>query len=161
MVAELCVAIGGRLGITGDRLERLRLAGLLHDVGKIGVADAILQKKTALGEDERRRWPSTCRSATRSSWPRNCRSKPTGSSITTSATTAPATQPACNGAKIPLEARIIAVADAFEAMTGPRPYRDSISSEAALSSSATRPAPSSTHAASRPSQRWCTTSRIF
>ena len=39
----------------GTDLERLRLAGLLHDVGKIGIADAILQKPRPLDQDERRR----------------------------------------------------------------------------------------------------------
>ena len=51
-VAQLCVAIGERLGVAPANLERLRMAGLLHDVGKIGVADAILQKPSALGRDE-------------------------------------------------------------------------------------------------------------
>ncbi|MGN6798368.1 MAG: diguanylate cyclase domain-containing protein, partial [Gaiellaceae bacterium] len=41
-VAQLCVGIGERLRIDPTGLERVRLAGLLHDVGKIGVADAIL-----------------------------------------------------------------------------------------------------------------------
>ena len=52
-VAQLCVAIGERIGLAGHRLERLRLAGLLHDVGKIGIADAILQKPRPLDNDER------------------------------------------------------------------------------------------------------------
>ena len=52
-VAELAVAIGKSLRIDGEGLERLRLAGLLHDVGKIGVSDAILQKPAALGLEER------------------------------------------------------------------------------------------------------------
>ena len=52
VVAQLCVAIGERLGVDPVSLERLRMAGLLHDVGKIGVADAILQKPSALDPDE-------------------------------------------------------------------------------------------------------------
>ena len=51
-VAQLCVAIGERLQIDPAGLERLRLAGLLHDVGKIGVADAILQKPDTLAPEE-------------------------------------------------------------------------------------------------------------
>src|SRR5206468_3302531 len=51
-VAQLCVAIGQRLGVAAADLERLRMAGLLHDVGKIGVADAILQKPEALEPEE-------------------------------------------------------------------------------------------------------------
>ena len=53
-VAQLCVAIGERLGVAPAKLERLRMAGLLHDVGKIGVADSILQKPDALLPDERK-----------------------------------------------------------------------------------------------------------
>ena len=51
-VAQLCVAIGQRLEVEPAQLERLRLAGLLHDVGKIGVADAILHKPDALAPEE-------------------------------------------------------------------------------------------------------------
>ncbi len=127
------MAVGRRLGIAGDRLERLRVAGLLHDVGKIGVADSILQKKErAQRGREAARWPNMSRSAIRFSYPRSLpleadwilqhheRYDGTGY---------PAGR---NGEKIAIEARIIAVADAFEAMTGPRPYRDSISTDAAL-----------------------------
>ncbi|MEJ7569485.1 MAG: diguanylate cyclase [Gaiellaceae bacterium] len=74
-VAELAVAIGKSLRIDGEGLERLRLAGLLHDVGKIGVSDAILQKPAALGleerdemkgaRDDRARDPALCRAVHR------------------------------------------------------------------------------------------------
>ena len=50
-VSELCVLIGEALGLEAERLERIRLAGLLHDVGKIGVADRIL-RKPGLDADE-------------------------------------------------------------------------------------------------------------
>ena len=53
MVAELAVAIAQHLGISGGRLERLRIAAFLHDVGKIAVPDAILHKP---GRSPRRRW---------------------------------------------------------------------------------------------------------
>ena len=126
-VAELCVAIGERLGFDGDGLERLRLAGLLHDVGKIGVPDAILQKPAALAADER---DADARARQRRArHPRlrpSCPSRPSGCSTTTSASTAPAIPPGCAAHEIPLESRIIAVADAFEAMTGTRPYQDEI-----------------------------------
>ena len=51
-VSQLCAVIAAELGFTGERLARMRLAGLLHDVGKIGVPDAILNKP---GEADRRR----------------------------------------------------------------------------------------------------------
>ena len=51
-VSQLAALIAAELGFTGDRLARMRLAGLLHDVGKIGVPDAILNKPAALTDDE-------------------------------------------------------------------------------------------------------------
>jgi diguanylate cyclase (GGDEF)-like protein len=132
LVAELSIAVGARLGITGDRLERLRLAGLLHDVGKIGVADAILQKTEALAEDERLAMAEHVKTGhailvaaelpTEAGWIFQHHERFDGTGY-------PAGR--C-GEEIALEARIISVADAFEAMTGPRPYRDSIDTEDAL-----------------------------
>src|SRR5262249_43513959 len=51
-VAALSVMIGEGLGLAPERLRRLRVAGLLHDVGKIGIADSILQKPGPLTRDE-------------------------------------------------------------------------------------------------------------
>ncbi len=51
-VAALAVAVGRRLGLTGNDLDELRLAAELHDVGKLAVPDAVLQKPTALDEEE-------------------------------------------------------------------------------------------------------------
>jgi diguanylate cyclase (GGDEF)-like protein len=132
LVAELCVAVGARLGIKGDRLERLRMAGLLHDVGKIGVADAILQKTEALAEDERIAMAEHVKTGhailvaaelpTEAGWIFQHHERYDGSGYPSGR----------GGEEIALEARIISVADAFEAMTGPRPYRDSISTNDAL-----------------------------
>ena len=51
-VAALAVEVGRRLGIDGDRLADLRTAGGLHDVGKLAVPDAILNKPAALDDEE-------------------------------------------------------------------------------------------------------------
>jgi diguanylate cyclase (GGDEF)-like protein len=132
LVAELSVAVGARLGISGDRLERLRLAGLLHDVGKIGVADAILQKTGTLAEEERLAMAEHVKTGhailvaaelpIEAGWILQHHERYDGTGY-------PAGR---SGEDIALEARIIAVADAFEAMTGPRPYRDSIHTADAL-----------------------------
>lgn len=131
-VAELCVGIGRRLGIEGDGLERLRLAGLLHDVGKIGVPDAILQKPSALGADERdemrehvsigRGILMSAEMAIEAEWVLHHHEHCDGTGYPTG----------LRAAEIPLQSRIIAVADAFEAMTGTRPYRAGVSTAEAL-----------------------------
>jgi diguanylate cyclase (GGDEF)-like protein len=132
-VAALCVGIGQRLGIDGDGLERLRLAGLLHDVGKIGVSDMILQKPAALlvnEQDEMREHVSigngiliAAELPVEAEWVLHHHERVDGAGYPTR----------LRGDDIPLQSRIIAVADAFEAMTGNRPYRSSIPTAEALS----------------------------
>ena len=51
-VARLAVSVGRRLGISGPRLELLRYAAILHDVGKIGIPEAVLNKSGPLSPDE-------------------------------------------------------------------------------------------------------------
>lgn len=51
-VTELAQRLGGRLGLGEDALENLRHGALLHDVGKIGVRDAVLSKPGPLDDDE-------------------------------------------------------------------------------------------------------------
>ncbi len=113
-------------------LERLRLAGLLHDVGKIGIADAILQKPRPLNTDERAAMADhvtignaillAAELPVEAEWVLHHHERYDGSGY-----------PAClRAAEIPLESRIIAVADAYEAMTGDRPYRAGVSVEDAV-----------------------------
>ncbi len=131
-VAQLCVTIGERLGVRGHELERLRLAGLLHDVGKIGVADAILQKPTELDAAEREAMAShvdightillAAELPFEAEWILYHHERFDGTGY-------PAGKRA---AEIPLGSRIISVADAFEAMIADRPYRPSVSVEEAI-----------------------------
>lgn len=124
-VSELCVRIGGELGLETDRLGKLRLAGLLHDVGKIGIADAILQKPGPLDLVEM----DIMRTHTQ-----------IGHDILAAAELRQEAEfvlhhheriDGCGypdglaGDTIPLESRIILVADTFEAITSTRPYRES------------------------------------
>jgi diguanylate cyclase (GGDEF)-like protein/putative nucleotidyltransferase with HDIG domain len=131
-VAQLCVSIGERLGVAPANLERLRMAGLLHDVGKIGVADAILQKPDALEPDE---WKAMVEHVNighailisaelpiEAGWVLRHHERYDGRGY----------PERLRAGEIPIEARIIAVADAYEAMTGLRPYRDPISVEEAM-----------------------------
>jgi diguanylate cyclase (GGDEF)-like protein/putative nucleotidyltransferase with HDIG domain len=131
-VAELCVAMGSRLGIGGEHLERLRIAGLLHDVGKIGVPDTLLSKPGPLAPAERLEIElhatvghSILVSAglqQEAEWVLHHHERFDGNGY-----------PAGLAAdSIPPESRIIAVADAFEAMTGARSYRQALTPESAL-----------------------------
>jgi diguanylate cyclase (GGDEF)-like protein len=122
-VSALCVLIGEALGLGGERLEQIRLAGLLHDVGKIGIADALLQKPRSLDDDERTVMSghvaighaivAAAGLGEEADWILHHHEHFDGSGYPDS----------LGGTAIPLESRIILVADAFEAMTADRPYR--------------------------------------
>ena len=122
-VAELCVLIAGELGLDTDRVARIRIAGLLHDVGKIGISDAILQKPAALTVEEAaimRTHPdlgahivSAAELYEEAGWILHHHERLDGRGYPDGLT----------GGDVPLESRIIMVADAFEAMTSDRPYR--------------------------------------
>lgn len=130
-VAGNAAAIGAVLGLSGDRLEDLRIAGLLHDVGKVGVADSVLKKPGPLTEEEwaeMRRHPEIgARLLTHPglsevrSWVLHHHERPDGRGYPNGV----------SGHDIPREARILAVADAYEAMTSARPYRPALSFEEA------------------------------
>ena len=121
------------------RVERIRAAGILHDIGKLGIADAVLHKpgrpgRARVGRDQA---PSP-RSARGSSSTPTCATSAAGCSPTTSGWTAAATRRACPADAIPVEARILAVADAYEAMTADRPYRQALPLEAGARGAAPR-----------------------
>jgi diguanylate cyclase (GGDEF)-like protein len=122
-VSQLCALVAGELGLSPGRVSRMRLAGLLHDVGKIGVPDAILNKPGPLTDDE---YLQMQRHATlggeivgaadlaeESDWVRHHHERFDGTGYPDSLA----------GSEIPLESRIILVCDAYEAMTSNRPYR--------------------------------------
>ena len=122
-VSQLCVMIAEQLGLPAKRIAELRLAGLLHDVGKIGIPDAILQKPAKLTDDEfevMKTHSALGRSIVEAAgrpqealWILHHHERPDGSGY-------PA---GLRGDELPLESRIILVADAFEAITSDRPYR--------------------------------------
>ncbi len=131
-VSELCALIGQELGLPPDRVAKLRLAGLLHDVGKIGITDSILQKSGPLTDAEfaimkthTRLGHAIVSAAERpdeAGWILHHHERLDGSGYPLGLV----------GEQIPLESRIILVADAFEAITADRPYRQHRSPEVAL-----------------------------
>lgn len=132
-VSEICEAIAGNLQFDEDNINQIRMAGLLHDIGKIGVHEQILNKDQQLNDDEweqikehpeggwrilnavnefselanfvlehHERWDGT--------------GYPNG----------------LKGEEISIQSRIIAVADAYDAMTSERSYRKALSKEKAI-----------------------------
>jgi diguanylate cyclase (GGDEF)-like protein len=121
-VAELCAVMAVELGFDAEHVFKIRLAGLLHDVGKIGVPDAILQKPGRLTDAEynlMKAHPTlgshilaAAELHEEAAWVLAHHERPDGNGYPHGGTTAP------------LEARIISVADAFEAIVSERPYRE-------------------------------------
>ncbi len=119
------------LGLHEGRVGRVRLAGMLHDVGKVGVPDAILRKPGKLTEQEFeliKLHPGLgaqilehASLADVRAWVGDHHERPDGRGYPRG----------LRGEEISLEARILAVADAYEAMTSDRSYRDSIGHAAA------------------------------
>jgi putative nucleotidyltransferase with HDIG domain len=119
------------LGLPEQRVGRVRLAGLLHDIGKVGVPETILQKPGKLTQEEFeivKQHPELgaqilehpCLADVRG-WVGAHHERPDGGGYPLG----------LRGDALPLEARIVAVADAYEAMTSDRAYRSSIGPAAA------------------------------
>ncbi len=131
-VALYAVALAERLGLAEDRLERIRTAGVLHDVGKIGIADEILLAPRALSDDEveqMRRHSvlghdiiSGAGMEEVADWVLHLHERWDGGGY-------PA---GLAGDAIPLESRVLHAADALEAMTSTRVYRPAMPLDAAM-----------------------------
>jgi diguanylate cyclase (GGDEF)-like protein/putative nucleotidyltransferase with HDIG domain len=131
-VGRYAEAIAAALGLPPERVERVRLGGLLHDLGKIGVPDPILRKPGPLDDAEwaeMRKHPELgarilagANLDDLSGWVLAHHERPDGRGY-------PA---GLSGDEIPVEARILSVADSFEAMTSDRVYRRALPREVAL-----------------------------
>jgi HD-GYP domain-containing protein (c-di-GMP phosphodiesterase class II) len=132
-VSRLSCATAGELNLDRDEIERIRVGALLHDIGKIGIADSVLQKPGALTDEETalvKRHPEIGRRILEGvhgfapflaavefhheNW--DGTGYPRGQS----------------GEQTPIDARIIHVADAYDAMTTDRPYRSGTTHEQAI-----------------------------
>lgn len=131
-VVEISLILGEELALSAEEIETLHLSAILHDVGKIGIRDGVLQKHGPLSSEEMA----------------HIREHPgIGAEILAHIKQLEAVIPAvryhqerCDGLgypeglkgeEIPLPSRVIAVADTFDAMTTDRPYRPRLSDEEA------------------------------
>jgi putative nucleotidyltransferase with HDIG domain len=125
-VAAYAAAIGEHLGLTRERIVLLRRAALFHDIGKVAVRGEVLNKPSALtdAEFEEIKVHTVVGGAMlmhsgfglEASWVRSHHERFDGGGY----------PDGLSGSDIPLEARIIHVADSFEAMTSDRPYHRGI-----------------------------------
>lgn len=131
--ADLASAVGRELGMEGEHLDDVARAAELHDVGKIAIPDAILGKSGPLTETE---WGFMRRHTIIGE--RILQAAPALRSVARLVRSSHERwdgigyPDALRGEEIPLGARVVAVCDAFDAMTTNRPYRDRIGQPAAL-----------------------------
>jgi len=132
-VTELTLALGRRLGLDATELVEARRGALLHDVGKIGVPDAILNKPGPLNDEEwevMRRHPVIARDLLAPiDYLRDALAIPAHHHERWDGTGYP---DGLAGEEIPFAARIFAVVDVWDALTNDRPYRSAWSRAAAL-----------------------------
>jgi putative nucleotidyltransferase with HDIG domain len=133
-VAEYAVGMGRELGFSDDAVDAVALGAHLHDIGKIGVREEVLHKPGSLTEAEYRHimehpvigarilGPLFREKSIEIAIVRSHHERPDGRGL----------PDGLRGNDIPLEVRVVAVADAFDAMTSVRPYRPSLGVERAL-----------------------------
>ena len=132
-VAETCIRLGINLGLDADKLSTLRLFAEYHDIGKVGVSDKILFKSSPLNKNEQMEIRRHCEIGHRIAlaspdlkniadlilkhqewW--NGKGYPLGIA----------------GEEIPVECRILAIADAYDVIMHERPYRPALSHHEAI-----------------------------
>ncbi len=123
--------IARELGLPPEVVERVRIAGILHDVGRVGVPDSLFSKDGPLSEEEWHwvrshpetgaRMLETTEFGDIGEWIHSHHERPDGTGYPAHRT----------DGDVPLEAAIIGVADAYEAMTAKRPYRAALDPRAA------------------------------
>ena len=131
-VSAICEAIAAKMGFTKEAVNRIRIAGLVHDIGKIGISEAILNKASNLDHNE---W-AAIKKHPEAGW----RILSTTNEFSEVAEfvlrhherwDGSGYPQGLKGPEIPIEARIIAVADAYDAMTSERSYKKAFSKEEA------------------------------
>ncbi len=132
-VAAFAVTLARRMGFAGDDLAAVEVGGVIHDVGKIGIRDEVLNKPGKLTEEEfaeMRRHPEiSSYILERLDLPRIVKQMARNHHERYDGAGYP---DGLEGEEIPLAARILAVADALDAMTSDRPYRAALPVDVAL-----------------------------
>ena len=130
-VARVARALAERMGVMEDHCVQIEMAGLLHDLGKLRIPDEILEKPAPLADSERQIMNSHSFETLQilkkiagfediTTWAANHHEAPGGHGYPFG----------LDGAALPLEARILRVADIFQAMVQDRPYRKGLTTEA-------------------------------
>ena len=133
-VSEICQKIGIAIGFSEIKISKLKVVGLLHDIGKIAIEEGILNKPGKLAEhewDEIKRHPDIGYRILSSS--REMLELAEGVSAHHEKWDGTGYPKGLKGEAIPTVARIIALADSYDAMTSERPYRNPLSEEEVLS----------------------------
>ncbi len=133
-VAQYSREIAKRYGYTGKKLDDIYMMGLLHDVGKIGVPDAVINKPAKLNDEEYEQIKNHPVMGARIL--KNIKEMPslaTGARWHHERFDGSGYPDGLKGENIPEEARIIAVADTYDAMSSRRSYRDVIPQSVARS----------------------------
>lgn len=132
-VSQLCKSMGEALQLSEGKIQELKTVGLLHDIGKIAIEESILNKPSKLTEDE---WEQVRRHpeigyrilntvndmAEMAQYVLYHHERWDGSGYPRG----------LNGKEIPLQSRIITIADSYDAMTSSRSYRDALPEEVAI-----------------------------
>lgn len=133
LIAAIAVRMARKLDLPTQEVERIRVASLLHDIGKVGVPEQILEKPGPLSPDE---WQSVIQHPQIGQVIINqvAAVKDAGAIILHhhERFSGHGYPHGLRGADIPLGARIVAIADAYDAMVHDRPYRTAISHDAAI-----------------------------
>ena len=152
LIATIVVAMARQLDLSESEIDRLKIAALLHDVGKVALPEDILEKPSALTSAE---------------WRTVVQHPRIGQVILEQAAALKDSVPiilhhherfaghgypyGLRGSEIPMGARIVAIADAYDAMVNDRPYKRAMSHADAIESSVSMPVRSSTRSSSRSS----------
>lgn len=127
-VAKLSVLLGEKLNLSEKDMQTLKVGALFHDIGKIGISDKVLQKNSKLNDEEYeeiKKHPNIgAKILNNSSMFKDCLPLVKHHHEKYNGTGYP---DGLKGNEIPYLARIISVADTFDAMSSSRPYRDALS----------------------------------